>query len=145
EGMDPQVLEQIPMVEEALAALGVTTWAMTTYEADDALGAAAAVAHADPRVSQAIIVTADKDLSQCVRGDRVVVSNRRTREIIDENGVHEHFVVGPASIPDYLGLVGDTADGFPGVTGWGAKSTAAVLERYAHLERIPDDVGEWEI
>ena len=115
---------QIPVVEDASVAMGVVTWAMVEYEADDALGAAAAIADADARVEQVLIVTPDKDLGQCVGGTRVVQFDRRKREIIDEAGVIEKFGVGPASIPDYLGLVGDTADGFPGLPGWGAKSAA---------------------
>ena len=144
-GMPPELLEQIPMVEEALVAMGVTTWAMVTHEADDALGAAAALADADERVEQVLIVTPDKDLGQCVRGTRVVQFDRRKREIVDEDGVIAKFGVPPASIPDYLGLVGDSADGFPGIPGWGAKSAAAVLARYGHLEDIPDTAGQWDV
>ena len=125
EGMDPEILEQIPVVERALEAAGFVVWPMVEYEADDALGAAAALAAADERVEQVLIVTADKDLGQCVVGKRVVQYDRRNRMIIDEDGVREKFGVGPASIPDYLGLVGDTADGFPGLPGWGSKSAAA--------------------
>lgn len=145
EGMDPALLHQIPVLEEALIAMGVTTWAMEVHEADDALGAAAKVADADPRVEQVLIVTPDKDLGQCVRGSRVVQYDRRKGEIIDEAAVVAKFGVGPASIPDYLGLVGDTADGFPGLAGWGAKSAAAVLARYGHLEEIPDASGQWDV
>lgn len=145
EGMDPLILQQIPVVEEALVAMGVVTWAMVTHEADDALGAAARVADADATVDRVLLVTADKDLGQCVRGTRVVQFDRRRRELIDEDGVREKFGVGPASIPDYLGLVGDTADGFPGLAGWGAKSAAAVLARYEHLEGIPEAVGQWDV
>ena len=144
-GMPPELLVQIPMVEEALVAMGVTTWAMVTHEADDALAAAAAIADADARVEQALIITPDKDLGQCVRGTRVVQFDRRKREIIDESGVIAKFGVGPASIPDYLGLVGDTADGFPGIAGWGAKSAGAVLARYGHLEQIPAQPGQWDV
>ena len=140
-GMPPELLAQTPVVEAALEAMGVTTWAMVEYEADDALGAAAAVAADDPRVEQVMIVTPDKDLGQCVRGTRVVLFDRRKRELIDEDGVVAKFGVPPASIPDYLGLVGDSADGFPGLPGWGAKSAAAVLARYGHLEDIPDRRG----
>jgi 5'-3' exonuclease len=145
EGMPPELLHQIPVLEDALVAMGVTTWAMVEYEADDALGAAAAIADADARVQQVLIVTPDKDLCQCVRGTRVVEFDRRKREIIDEAGVIEKFGVGPASIPDYLGLVGDTADGFPGLPGWGAKSAAGVLARYGHLEDIPPSVSDWDV
>jgi 5'-3' exonuclease len=144
-GMPPELLEQIPMVEEALVAMGVTTWAMVTHEADDALAAAAAVADADERVEQVLIVTPDKDLGQCVRGNRVVQFDRRKRELIDEAGVVAKFGIPPASIPDYLGLVGDSADGYPGIAGWGAKSAAAVLARYGHLEQIPDAAGQWDV
>jgi 5'-3' exonuclease len=145
EGMLPELLDQIPVMEESLVAMGVTTWAMVEWEADDALGAAARVADADERVEQVLIVTPDKDLGQCVRGRRVVQYDRRKREIIDEEAVREKFGVGPASIPDYLGLVGDTADGFPGLPGWGAKSTSLVLGRYEHLEQIPTEVSLWDV
>ena len=144
-GMPPELLAQIPIVEEALVAMGVTTWAMVEVEADDALGAAAAVADADERVEQVLIVTPDKDLGQCVRGTRVVQYDRRKREIIDEDGVIAKFGVPPESIPDYLGLVGDSADGFPGIAGWGAKSASAVLARYGHLEAIPEAAGQWDV
>jgi 5'-3' exonuclease len=145
EGMLPELLEQIPVMEEALVAMGVTTWAMVEWEADDALGAAAHVADLDERVEQVLIVTPDKDLGQCVKGRRVVQYDRRKREIIDEDGVRDKFGVGPESIPDYLGLVGDTADGFPGLPGWGAKSTSLVLGRYGHLEDIPPEASLWEV
>lgn len=144
-GMPPELLAQIPMVEEALVAMGVTTWAMVSHEADDALAAAAAVADADERVEQALIVTPDKDLGQCVRGRRIVQFDRRKREIVDEDGVIAKFGVPPSSIPDYLGLVGDSADGFPGIAGWGAKSASAVLARYLHIEDIPAQPGQWEV
>ena len=145
EGMDPEILEQIPAMEQALVAAGFTVWPMVDYEADDALGAAALVADRDERVDQVLIVTADKDLGQCVRGHRVVQFDRRKREIIDADGVREKFGVGPESIPDYLGLVGDTADGFPGLPGWGAKSAASVLARYGHIEDIPPAAGQWDV
>lgn len=145
EGMDPVILNQIPVMERALAALGFTVWAMESHEADDALAAAAVVADADERVEQVLIVTPDKDLGQCVRGDRVVQFDRRKREIIDEAAVIEKFGIGPDSIPDYLGLVGDTADGFPGLPGWGAKSAASVLAAYGHIEDIPDAAGKWDV
>ncbi len=125
--------------------MGVTTWAMVEWEADDALGAAARVADQDERVEQVLIVTPDKDLGQCVTGRRVVQYDRRKREIIDEHAVREKFGVGPESIPDYLGLVGDTADGFPGLPGWGAKSASRVLARYVHLEEIPPEASLWEV
>lgn len=143
--MDEAILRQIPVMEEALAAAGFTVWPMVTHEADDALGAAAAVADADERVHQVLIVTPDKDLGQCVRGDRVVQFDRRKREILDEAAVTEKFGIGPASIPDYLGLVGDSADGFPGLPGWGAKSASLVLARYGHLEDIPAAAGQWDV
>jgi 5'-3' exonuclease len=144
-GMPEELLAQIPMMEESLAAMGITVWPMVSHEADDALAAAAAVADADERVEQVLIVTPDKDLGQCVRGTRVVQFDRRKREIVDEDGVIQKFGVGPASIPDYLGLVGDSADGFPGIAGWGAKSASAVLARYGHLEDIPEHAGQWDV
>jgi 5'-3' exonuclease len=143
--MPPELLVQIPLMEEALTALGVTVWAMDRYEADDALASAAAVADRDTRVEQVLIVTPDKDLGQCVRGHRVVQFDRRKREIIDEDAVRERFGVGPDSIADWLALVGDTADGIPGLPGWGAKSTAAVLARYGRLEDIPDQPALWDV
>jgi 5'-3' exonuclease len=142
-GMDPALLAQIPVMEELLVAAGFTTWAMVEHEADDALGAAAAVADADPRVSQVLIVTPDKDLGQCVRGQRVVQYDRRKGEIVDEAGVIAKFGVGPASIADYLALVGDSADGFPGLPGWGAKSASAVLAKFGSIEAIPASSGDW--
>ncbi len=121
-GMPPELLAQIPMVEEALVAMGVTTWAMVTHEADDAIGAAAVIAAADDRVEQVVIVSPDKDLGQCVRGQRVIQYDRRKREYMDEDAVVAKFGVAPTSVPDWLGLVGDSADGFPGIAGWGAKT-----------------------
>jgi 5'-3' exonuclease len=144
-GMPAELLEQFWPLEDALVAMGVTTWAMEEYEADDALGAAAAVADADPAVEQVLILTPDKDLGQCVRGTRVVQYDRRKQEIVDEVGVIAKFGVPPASIPDYLALVGDAADGFPGLPGWGAKSASAVLARYGHLEAIPDSSRDWDV
>lgn len=143
EGMPPELLQQIPVMEEALAAAGFTVWPMVDHEADDALGAAAAVADADERVEQVLIVTPDKDLGQCVRGSRVVQFDRRKNEVIDEAAVCARFGVPPASIADYLALVGDSADGFPGLPGWGAKSAATVLAAFGHLEAIPDDAADW--
>jgi len=145
EGMPPELLEQIPLVEEALEALGVTVWAMVEYEADDALGAAAAVADADERVEQVLIVTPDKDLGQCVRAKRVVQFDRRKREILDHDAIVAKFGVQPESIPDYLGLVGDSSDGFPGIAGWGAKSASSVLAKYIHIEEIPAAAGQWDV
>ena len=144
-GMDEEILVQIPVMEEALASAGFTVWPMVTHEADDALGAAAAVGDSDARVEQVLIVTPDKDLGQCVRGERVVQFDRRKREILDEAAIVEKFGIGPASIPDYLGLVGDSADGFPGLAGWGAKSAARVLARYGHIEDIPPAAGQWDV
>ncbi len=145
EGMLPELLRQIPIVEEALVDMGVTTWAMVEWEADDALGAAAAVAAADDRVEQVLIVTPDKDLGQCVEGRRVVQYDRRKQEIVDQDAVVAKFGIPPESIPDYLALVGDTADGFPGLPGWGAKSSSAVLARYGHLEDIPTEASLWDV
>jgi 5'-3' exonuclease len=144
-GIDPDLLAQFPLLEEALAALGVPVWAMVEFEADDALAAAAAVAEQDPRVERVIICTPDKDLAQCVRGTRVVQSNRRTQVIADEAAVIRKFGVPPASIPDYLALVGDSADGYPGLRGWGAKSAAAVLARFRRIEDIPEDSRTWHV
>ena len=139
EGIDPALLAQFPLLEETLGALGIAVWPMVEFEADDALAAAAAAAAADPRVDRVLICTPDKDLAQSVRGTRVVQMDRRARTIRDEAGVIARFGVPPASIPDYLALVGDSADGFPGLPGWGAKSAAAVLAKYGHLESIPPD------
>ena len=145
DGMDSEILEQIPVMERALVAAGFTVWPMIDHEADDALAAAALIADGDERVEQVLIVTADKDLGQCVRGERVVQFDRRKREIVDADGVRAKFGVSPESIPDYLGLVGDTADGFPGLPGWGAKSAALVLARYGHIEDIPASAGQWDV
>ncbi len=142
-GMDEELLVQIPMMEAALTAMGVTTWAMVEYEADDALAAAARVADDDVRVGRVLIVTPDKDLGQCVRAGRVVQYDRRKDEIIDESGVIAKFGVPPASIADYLGLVGDSADGFPGLPGWGAKGASAVLAKFGHIEAIPASAADW--
>ena len=144
-GIDPELFAQFPLLEEALGAAGIVVWPMVEFEADDALAAAAATAAADPRVERVIICTPDKDLAQCVRGTRVVQLNRRTRTFFDEAGIVAKFGVSPASIPDYLALVGDAADGFPGLAGWGAKSAAAVLARYGHLEAIPADPRAWNV
>src|SRR6185369_4086183 len=136
EGIDPVLLAQFTPLEEALAALGVIVWPMVEFEADDALAAAAAMAEADGRVEQVIICTPDKDLAQCVRDGRVVQLDRRSGQTRDDAGVRAKFGVGPASIPDWLALVGDSADGYPGLPGWGARSAATVLARYEHLEQI---------
>ena len=145
QGIDPELFAQFPLLEEALVAAGIVVWPMIEFEADDALAAAAATAAADPRVERVIICTPDKDLAQCVRGTRVVQLNRRTRTVFDEAGIVAKFGVPPASIPDYLALVGDAADGFPGLPGWGAKSTAAILAEYKHLEAIPADARDWRV
>jgi 5'-3' exonuclease len=145
EGIDPALWAQFPLLEEGLRAWGLTVWPMVEVEADDALGSAAARAALDPRVDQVIICTPDKDLAQCVRGARVVQLDRVRRTTRDEAGVVARFGVPPASIPDYLALVGDTSDGFPGLTGWGAKSTATVLARFGHLEAIPEDHRQWDL
>lgn len=144
-GMPPELLSQLGLVEEALEAMGVTVWAMVEHEADDALGAAAQLADLDAEVDQVLILTPDKDLGQCVRGRRVVQFDRRKRELIDHDGVVAKFGVEPTSIPDYLGLVGDSSDGFPGLPGWGARSAASVLARYRHLEHIPAAAGQWDV
>jgi 5'-3' exonuclease len=145
EGMDPELLAQFPLLEDALRALGVTVWAMVELEADDALASAARVARDDERVATAIICTPDKDLGQCVEDPKVVQLDRRQNRRLDEAAVRERFGVGPRSIPDYLALVGDSADGFPGLPGWGAKSTATVLAHYEHLAAIPDDARDWKV
>ena len=144
-GVEPDLLAQFPLLEEVLTAAGIVVWPMVEFEADDALAAAAMTAAQDTRVERVIICTPDKDLAQCVRGSRIVQLNRRTQTIIDEAGVRQKFGVGPESIPDYLALVGDAADGYPGLPGWGAKSSAAVLSKFLHLEAIPRDSGDWHV
>jgi 5'-3' exonuclease len=144
-GMPPELLSQFTLFEEALAAAGVPVFAMVEFEADDALGAAAHRAAADDRVDQVIICTPDKDLGQCVVGDRIVQLDRRKQVVFDEAGVTGKFGVPPASIPDYLALVGDSADGFPGLAGFGAKSTATLLARWGHLEAIPALSADWDV
>ena len=144
-GIEPNLLAQFPLLEEALTAQGIVVWPMVELEADDALAAAAVAAARDKRVERVIICTPDKDLAQCVRGTRIVQMDRRTRTVRDEAGVVAKFGVPPVSIPDYLALVGDSADGFPGLSGWGAKSAAAVLARYGHLEAIPADWRLWHV
>jgi 5'-3' exonuclease len=143
-GIEPALLDQFPLVERALEALGVTVWPMRDVEADDALATAAARAAQDARVTRVLVCTPDKDLAQCV-GGAVVQLDRRAGTVRDAAGVRERFGVGPESIPDYLALVGDSADGFPGLPGWGAKSAAALLSRYVHLEEIPDDEAGWDV
>ena len=144
-GIDPDLLAQFPILEDTLRAAGVVVWPMIEFEADDALAAGAFAAARDPRVERVIICTPDKDLAQCVSGTRIVQLNRRTRVTYDEAGVIQKFGVPPASIPDYLALVGDAADGYPGLPGWGAKSSAAVLAKFGHLESIPADASEWHV
>lgn len=143
EGVEPKLLSQFPILEEALESMGVKVWPMIEFEADDALASAAAKAANDERVGQVFICTPDKDLSQCVAGKRVVQLDRRRDLVRNEAGVVEKFGVSPQSIPDYLAVVGDSADGFPGVSGWGAKAAALVLSQYPHLEDIPKDWKEW--
>ena len=143
-GVPEELLAQFGLVEEGLIALGVTIWPMVEMEADDALGSAAAVAADDPRVEKVFICTPDKDLGQAVVGQRVVQLDRRADKVIDEDGVRAKFGVGPESVADWLALVGDSADGFPGIPGWGAKTAAAVLSHYLRLEDIPDSVEEWD-
>jgi 5'-3' exonuclease len=144
-GVPADLLAQFPLLEEALIAAGIVVWPMVEYEADDALAAAARIAARDARVERVIVCTPDKDLAQSVSGTRIVQMNRRTRVVWDEAGVIKKFGVPPVSIPDYLALVGDSSDGYPGLAGWGAKSAAAVLAKYAHLEAIPDDYREWRV
>jgi 5'-3' exonuclease len=145
EGIEPGLLAQFPLLEEVLSAAGVVVWPMVEFEADDALAAAAGAAARDSRVDRVIICTPDKDLAQCVSGTRIVQLHRRTGVTVDEAGVIQKFGVTPASIPDYLALVGDSADGYPGLPGWGAKSSAAVLAKFLHLESIPKDSREWRV
>jgi 5'-3' exonuclease len=144
-GVPADLLSQFPLLEEILSAAGLVVWPMVELEADDALAAAAAKASADPRVDRVFVCTPDKDLSQSVRGTRVVQMNRRTGEVRDEAGVLAKFGVLPHSIPDYLALVGDSADGYPGLPGWGARSASAVLAKYGHLESIPREWREWRV
>jgi len=144
EGVDEDLLSQFTLVEEALRSLGVVVWPMVSYEADDGLASACARAELDQRVEQIIICSPDKDLAQCVRGDRVIQRNRRTNIDSNEREIWEHFGVAPTSIPDWLALVGDSADGFPGLKGWGKKGAATVLSHYGHLEAIPLAVKDWE-
>jgi 5'-3' exonuclease len=145
EGLDPLLYGQFQPLEDALRSLGVVVWPMVEFEADDALAAAAEMASADPRVDQVVVCTPDKDLGQVVRGARVVQLDRRTREVRDETGVRKKFGVPPGSIPDWLALVGDSADGYPGLPGWGATSAATVLARYGHLEHIPVRAADWDV
>ena len=143
EGVDPALLSQFPILEEVLESMGVLVWPMIKFEADDALASAAAKAAQDDRVRQVIICTPDKDLSQCVVGSRVVQLDRRRETLRDEAGVIAKFGIKPSSIPDYLAVVGDSADGYPGIAGWGAKTAAVVFWQYPHLEDIPKDWNQW--
>jgi 5'-3' exonuclease len=142
-GVPPDLLAQFPILEDALAAMGVVVWPMVEFEADDALAAAAAEASA--WAEQVLICTPDKDLGQCVRGEHIVQLNRRTNVVLDEAGVTAKFGVPPESIPDYLALVGDSSDGYPGLPGWGAKTAAAVLAKFGHIEKIPEKASQWEL
>ncbi len=144
-GIEPDLLSQFPLLEETLSAAGIVVWPMIDFEADDALASAATLAAQDQRVERVIICTPDKDLAQCVSGTRIVQLNRRTRVTFDEAGVMRKFGVRPASIPDYLALVGDSADGYPGLPGWGTKSAAAVLAKFGRIESIPKDPSEWRV
>lgn len=144
-GVPDDLLSQFPLAEQAAEALGIVTWRMIEFEADDALAAFAARAAADPRVDQVVICSPDKDLRQCVRGSRVVCLDRMRRVVIDEGGVVEKFGIPPGSIPDWLALVGDDADGIPGVPRWGARSASMLLAHYGHIEAIPDEASKWEV
>jgi 5'-3' exonuclease len=145
DGMDPKLFAQFGPAEEACRALGIVTWPMIEFECDDALAAGAAKFADSPEVEQVVICTPDKDLAQCVQGTRIVCLDRMRRKALDEPGVHAKFGVGPASMPDWLALVGDSADGYPGIARWGAKSAGTVLAVYEHLERIPDDPATWSV
>ncbi len=144
-GVAEDLLSQFPLFEEALAAMGLVVWPMTQLEADDALASGAAVLADDERLSQVLICTPDKDLGQCVQGQRVVCLDRRKGAIVDEDAVRTRFGVAPASVPDWLALVGDSADGYPGLSGWGAKTTSTVLGRYGSIEAIPTSAAAWDI
>lgn len=145
EDLDPELGDQFPVLDEVLEAAGFAVFGMIEHEADDGLASAAAVAAADRSVERVVICTPDKDLAQCVVGTRVVQFDRRKGQVYDHDGVIERFGVAPASIPDYLALMGDSADGFPGLPGWGAKSASSVLFRYGHIEEIPVDPADWDV
>jgi 5'-3' exonuclease len=145
DGLPDDLVAQFPVAEAAAAALGLVVWPMIEFEADDAIASAAALAAADPRVEQVIIASPDKDFAQCVQGTRIVCLDRQRSRTMNEEGVTSRFGIGPDSIPDYLALVGDTADGIPGLPGWGARSTATVLARYHHIEDIPPDARHWDV
>lgn len=144
-GIEPDLFSQFRLLEESLSALGLVVWPMIEFEADDALAAGAALYASSKRVEQVIICTPDKDLAQCVSDDRIVQLDRRRKLLINREGVIQKFGVPPESIPDYLALVGDSADGYPGLPGWGAKSTASVLAKYGHLENIPLNFRDWKV
>ena len=144
-GMPPELLAQFPIAEEAIGALGLVCWPMVEFEADDALAAAVARLDGQPEVARIVLCTPDKDMAQLVRGDRVVLWDRRRGIVYDDAGVRAKWGVPPASIPDWLALVGDAADGFPGLPGWGAKSAAAILARYGSLEAIPRQASDWDV
>jgi 5'-3' exonuclease len=145
EGVDPNLLAQFPLAEEAVSALGIVVWPMVEFEADDALATAAARFKKNKSVEQILICSPDKDLAQLVSGTRIVCWDRRRDIIIDEAGVLEKYGVPPPSMPDWLALVGDSADGYPGIPGWGAKSASVVLSHFKHMESIPDDPGKWKL
>ncbi len=145
EGLEPELWEQFPLAERAAYALGMVVWPMVDFEADDALATAAARWAEAPEVEQVVICSPDKDLTQCVRGREVICVDRMRKRSLDHTGVVEKFGVEPASIPDYLGLVGDSADGIPGIPRWGAKGAATVLARYRHVDAIPEDPEDWEV
>jgi 5'-3' exonuclease len=145
EGLPPELTSQFPLAEQAAAGLGLVVWPMIEFEADDAIASAAALCTADPEVQQVVIASPDKDFAQCVSADRVVYLDRQRRRLTDEAGVLTRFGVEPASIPDYLALVGDDADGIPGLPGWGPRSTSAVLARHRHIEAIPADAAAWGV
>lgn len=145
DGIDPALWAQFPLAEQAAEGLGLVTWRMIDFECDDALATAAMRFAEDARVSQVVITSPDKDFAQCVRGEHVVGWDRLRGNVLDEPGVHTKFGIGPASIPDWLALVGDTADGIPGLTGWGPKSASTVLARWGRIEAIPADPAQWEV
>lgn len=145
EGVDHNLLAQFPLAEEAASALGLVVWPMVEFEADDALGTAAVRFRRNRAVEQIVVCSPDKDLAQLVSGDKIVCWDRRRDIVMDEEGVLEKFGVLPESIPDWLAVVGDSADGYPGIPGWGAKSASAVLSRYQHLESIPRDPAKWDV
>jgi 5'-3' exonuclease len=145
EGIDPNLYSQFELAEDVCRAAGLVVWPMIEFEADDALAAAAARFSELPEVQQVVLCSPDKDLMQCVRADQIVVWDRMRRKVYDEAAVVEKFGINPPSIPDYLALVGDTADGIPGLSGWGARSASALLAAYGHLEQIPDDAASWSV